>query len=42
MYATERQQLIEHLVATEGRVVVVELARRFGVTCTGERLRVRA
>jgi len=32
MYATERQQLIEHLVATEGRVVVVELARRFGVT----------
>ena len=32
MYATERQQLIEHLVATEGRVVVVDLARRFGVT----------
>ena len=32
MYATERQQLIEHLVATEGRVAVVDLARRFGVT----------
>jgi len=32
VYATERQQLIEHLVAAEGRVVVVELARRFGVT----------
>lgn len=32
MYATERQQLIEHLVATEGRVVVVDLARRFSVT----------
>ncbi|MGB4776873.1 DeoR/GlpR family DNA-binding transcription regulator [Microbacterium sp.] len=32
MYATERQQLIEHLVTTEGRVAVVELARRFGVT----------
>jgi len=32
MYATERQQLIEHLIATEGRVAVVELARTFGVT----------
>ncbi|GAA1651878.1 DeoR/GlpR family DNA-binding transcription regulator [Microbacterium flavum] len=32
MYATERQQLIENLIVTEGRVVVVELARRFGVT----------
>ena len=32
MYAAERQQLIETLVASEGRVVVVDLARRFGVT----------
>ncbi|QOC25336.1 MULTISPECIES: DeoR/GlpR family DNA-binding transcription regulator [Microbacterium] len=32
MYATERQQLIEHLVSTDGRVAVVDLARRFGVT----------
>lgn len=32
MYATERQQQIEHLVATDGRVAVVDLARRFGVT----------
>ena len=32
MYATERQQLIEQLITTEGRVVVVDLARRFGVT----------
>lgn len=32
MYATERQQLIEHLVTAEGRVAVVDLARRFGVT----------
>ncbi|MBN9176183.1 MAG: DeoR/GlpR transcriptional regulator [Microbacterium sp.] len=32
MYAAERQQLIESLVASEGRVVVVDLARRFGVT----------
>lgn len=32
MYATERQQLIEHLVTAEGRVVVVDLAQRFGVT----------
>lgn len=32
MYATERQQHIERLVATEGRVVVVDLAQRFGVT----------
>jgi DeoR family fructose operon transcriptional repressor len=32
VYATERQQLIEQLITTEGRVVVVDLARRFGVT----------
>lgn len=32
MYATERQQLIEQLIAVEGRVVVVDLARRFEVT----------
>lgn len=32
MYATERQQQIETLIATDGRVAVVELARRFGVT----------
>lgn len=32
MYATERQQQIEHLISTEGRVVVVDLAQRFGVT----------
>ncbi|GAA3023651.1 DeoR/GlpR family DNA-binding transcription regulator [Microbacterium dextranolyticum] len=32
MYATERQQLIQHLVTAEGRVAVVDLARRFGVT----------
>lgn len=32
MYATERQQLIENLIAAEGRVVVVDLAQRFGVT----------
>lgn len=32
MYATERQQLIKHLVTAEGRVVVVDLAQRFGVT----------
>lgn len=32
MYATERQQLIEQLIAVEGRVVAVELARRFAVT----------
>lgn len=32
MYATERQQLIEHLIVTEGRVAVVDLARRFEVT----------
>ena len=32
MYATERQQLIEQLITTEGRVVVIDLARRFGVT----------
>lgn len=32
MYATERQQLIESLIAAEGRVVVIDLARRFGVT----------
>ncbi len=32
MYATERQRLIEQIVDTDGRVVVVELAERFGVT----------
>jgi len=32
VYATERQQLIEQLITTEGRVVVIDLARRFGVT----------
>ena len=32
MYATERQQLIEHLVSAEGRVAVVDLAKRFSVT----------
>ncbi|MFT4052268.1 MAG: DeoR/GlpR family DNA-binding transcription regulator [Microbacterium sp.] len=32
MYAMERQQLIEQLVEIEGRVAVVDLARRFGVT----------
>lgn len=32
MYATERQQLIEQLISTHGRVVVVDLARSFGVT----------
>jgi len=32
VYATERQQLIEQLITTDGRVVVVDLARRFGVT----------
>lgn len=32
MYATERQELIQHLVTAEGRVAVVDLARRFGVT----------
>ncbi|MFT4136653.1 DeoR/GlpR family DNA-binding transcription regulator [Microbacterium sp.] len=32
MYATERQQQIEQLIATDGRVAVVELAHRFGVT----------
>lgn len=32
MYATERQQVIEELVGSDGRVVVVDLARRFGVT----------
>lgn len=32
MYATERQQHIERLVAAEGRVVVIDLAQRFGVT----------
>ncbi|MFT4052650.1 MAG: DeoR/GlpR family DNA-binding transcription regulator [Microbacterium sp.] len=32
MYATERQQLIEQLVGADGRVAVVDLARRFGVT----------
>ncbi|WP_404448061.1 DeoR/GlpR family DNA-binding transcription regulator [Microbacterium marinum] len=32
MYATERQQLIAQLIASDGRVGVVELAERFGVT----------
>ncbi|WP_298942190.1 DeoR/GlpR family DNA-binding transcription regulator [uncultured Microbacterium sp.] len=32
MYATERQQMIEELVSSAGRVAVVDLARRFGVT----------
>lgn len=32
MYATERQQLIERLVADDGRVAVMDLVRRFGVT----------
>ncbi|MFS0867249.1 DeoR/GlpR family DNA-binding transcription regulator [Microbacterium sp. 179-B 1A2 NHS] len=32
MYATERQELIEQLVVSDGRVAVLELAERFGVT----------
>lgn len=32
MYATERQQIITTLLTDEGRVAVVELARRFDVT----------
>src|SRR5918994_4511147 len=32
MYAMERQELIERLLLDEGRVSVVELARRFDVT----------
>ena len=32
MYATERQQQIEQLIAADGRVAVIELAQRFGVT----------
>ena len=32
MYATERQELIEQLLAGVGRVSVVELAHRFAVT----------
>lgn len=32
MYATERQQVIEQLVKADGRVAVVELAERFGIT----------
>ena len=32
MYATERQGLIERMLVEEGRVAVVELAERFGVT----------
>ncbi|MFF2053513.1 DeoR/GlpR family DNA-binding transcription regulator [Leifsonia sp. NPDC058194] len=32
MYATERQGLIERLLLDEGRVAVVELSTRFGVT----------
>lgn len=32
MYATERQQLIEQLVVADGRVAVLGLADRFGVT----------
>lgn len=32
MYAVERQQLIERILVEEGRVAVVDLARRFDVT----------
>ncbi|MDZ8201992.1 DeoR/GlpR family DNA-binding transcription regulator [Microbacterium sp. SSW1-59] len=32
MYATERHELIERLLTDDGRVSVVDLARRFGVT----------
>ncbi|CAL4859929.1 DeoR/GlpR family DNA-binding transcription regulator [Microbacterium sp. MM2322] len=32
MYATERQQQIEQLIAADGRVAVLDLADRFGVT----------
>ena len=32
MYAMERQEFIERLLLDEGRVSVVELARRFDVT----------
>lgn len=32
MYATERQQLIERMLADDGRVAVVDLAARFDVT----------
>ncbi|MCR2784601.1 MULTISPECIES: DeoR/GlpR family DNA-binding transcription regulator [unclassified Microbacterium] len=32
MYAMERHRLIEHLVSQDGRVAVVNLAERFGVT----------
>lgn len=32
MYAMERQQLIERLIDSDGRVAVVDLAERFGVT----------
>ncbi|WP_137844868.1 DeoR/GlpR family DNA-binding transcription regulator [Microbacterium sp. 2FI] len=32
MYATERQQVIEQMVADDGRVSVLDLARRFDVT----------
>ncbi|SDQ12502.1 DeoR/GlpR family DNA-binding transcription regulator [Microbacterium sp. cf332] len=32
MYATERQQLIERMLADDGRVAVVDLASRFDVT----------
>jgi len=32
MYATERQRLIEQLIETDGRVAVLQLAERFGVT----------
>jgi len=32
MYATERHQLIEQLISADGRVAVVDLAHRFGVT----------
>lgn len=32
MYATERQELIERILLDEGRVAVIELARRFKVT----------
>lgn len=32
MYAVERQQRIEQILVEEGRVAVVDLARRFDVT----------
>ena len=35
MYATERKGLIERLLIDEGRVAVIDLSERFGVT-TGQ------